>query len=190
MPTLMLSPNARAPRYFVALAMSGVLLVMTSCSTDDGFGQRYPVSGTVNYNGKPLEKGEISFVPDDSKGVGATGVIENGSYSLSTGGNNDGARAGKYKVAITAKEDSSAKAKANFAKENKGADPGFVPRQFLANAGGEAKSLIPAGYGDTRTTTLTAEVKEQSNTIPFELSDDKAPPAPPVASKGRGRKGS
>jgi len=189
----MLSPNARAPRYFVALAMSGVLLVMTSCSTDDrfGLGQRYPVSGTVTYNGNPLEKGSISFVPDDPKGTGASGVIENGSYTLSTGGEKDGARAGKYKVIISAKEDSYAKAKADFAKESKGADPGIVPRQFLANAAANAKSLIPVGYGDTRTTTLTAEVKEQSNTIPFELSDAKAPPEPPkTPAKGRGRKGS
>jgi hypothetical protein len=188
MPTLMLSPNARASHYFVALTMSGVLLVMTSCGTDDGFGKRYPVSGTVSYNGKPLEKGTISFVPDDPKDVGANGAIENGSYTLSTGGNNDGARAGKYKVTISAKEDATAKAKADFAKESKGADLDFVPRQFMANAAAAAKSLIPAGYGDTRTTTLTAEVKEQSNTIPFELSDANAPPEPPAPAKGKGRR--
>ncbi len=70
----------------------------------------------MTYNGNPLEKGAISFVPDDPKGVGATGAIENGSYTMSTGGNSDGARAGKYKVTITAKEDSSAKAKADFEK--------------------------------------------------------------------------
>ena len=90
---------------------------MTSCGgTDDGLGKRFPVSGTVTYNGKPLEKGAISFVPEDRGGIGATGSIENGSYTLSTGGNNDGARAGKYKVTITAKEDSTDKAKAAFGK--------------------------------------------------------------------------
>jgi hypothetical protein len=185
----MLARSKSAQRSFTILALSG-LFAMTSCGTDDGLGKRYPVSGTVTYNGKPLEQGVISFVPEDPKSIGATGTIENGAYALSTGGENDGARAGKYKVTVSAKEDSTALAKAKFAKDSKGADPGFVPRQYLSNAAGEAKSLIPVGYGDTRTTNLTAEVKEQPNTIDFPLSDTDAPPAPPAQDKGRGGKGS
>lgn len=166
---------------------------MASCgTTDDGLGQRFPVSGKVTYNGNPLEKGMISFVPDDPKGVGATGAIENGSYKMSIGGNNDGARAGKYKVVITAREDASAKAKADFekaraARKNVSGTEEItaIPRQFVLKAEAEAKSLIPAGYGDARTTTLTAEVKEESNTIPFELSDANAPPEPRASAKGK-----
>jgi hypothetical protein len=169
--------------------------VMTSCgTTDDGLGQRYPVSGSVTYNGNALEKGDISFVPEDAKGVGASGLIENGKYTISTGGNNDGARAGKYKVTITAKEDPLAKAKADFDKA-RGArkdkvgteDRAVVPREFMVKASAAAKSLIPAGYGDVRSTNLTAEVKAESNTINFELSDANAPP-PPTASKAAQRK--
>ena len=44
------------------------------------FGKRYSVSGTVTYNGNPLEKGKISFVPEDPKGIGASGTIEKGYY--------------------------------------------------------------------------------------------------------------
>jgi hypothetical protein len=169
---------------------------MTSCGTnDDGLGKRFPVSGKVTYNGNPLEKGMISFVPDDPKGVGATGAIENGSYTMSTGGNHDGARAGMYKVIITAKEDASAKAKADFEKARAARknvsgteDLGIVPKQFAVKAEAEAKSLIPAGYGDVRTTTLTADVKEQSNPIDFKLFDADAPPEPPVSAKGSGRR--
>ncbi len=180
-----------ANRYLVALATAGLLVIAASCGSDDSFGKRYPVSGTVTYNGAPLEKGQISFVPEDAKtGVGATGEIQAGAYALSTAGGNDGARAGKYKVTITSKEDSSEAAKAAFEKDTKGAAKlDFVPRQFAAKAAANAKSLIPAGYGDTRTTTLTAEVKEETNTIPFELSDAKAPPEPPSLTKGKaGRK--
>jgi hypothetical protein len=185
----MLLLNALARRFYALLAVCGVV-AMTSCGTEDSFGKRYYVSGTVTYNGKPLEKGKISFVPDDSKGVGASAVIDNGSYTLSTGGNEDGARAGKYKVTITAKEDSSAKAKADFAKASNRTEPEYVPGRFLATAEAQAKSLIPTGYGDVRTTTLTADVKEQSNTINFTLSDADAPPEPPKATeKGGGRKG-
>jgi hypothetical protein len=173
----MFSLSALTRLRLVVLAVAGAL-VITSCGTDDGLGRRYAVSGTVTYNGKPLEKGVISFVPDDPKNVGATGTIENGSYALSTGGENDGARAGKYKVTIAAKEDSYAKAKADFAKETKGFDPGYLPGRYVASAEAKAKSLIPAGYGDIRTTTLTAEVQEKSNSIDFKLSDAEAPPEP------------
>jgi major membrane immunogen (membrane-anchored lipoprotein) len=179
----------RLPRRLLAVQVVPALLILASCSTDDGFGKRYPVSGTVTYNGSPLEKGEISFVSEDLKNnIGATGSIKNGSYTLSTGGKDDGAQVGKYKVTITSKEDFYAKAKADFAKESGRQDPGFIPQQFLRKAEAETKSLIPAGYGDPRTTNLTAEVKAQSNPIDFKLSDADAPPAPPKApiSKGRG----
>ncbi len=134
-------------------------------------------------------------MPDDPNGVGATGVIENGSYSLSTGGDNDGARAGKYKVTIAWKEDTSAKARAAFEKAQATSSkqagtvesPGYIPKQFVAKAAAEAKSLIPAGYGDTTTTTLKAEVLEKSNSIDFKLSDAEAPPEPHKATtKGGG----
>jgi len=192
----MFSHSALARRSLIVVTVSAVL-VMTSCgTTDDGLGQRFPVSGKVTYNGNPLEKGSISFVPEDGKGIGASGAIQNGSYTMSTGGNNDGAPAGKYKVTITAKEDSLAKAKADFekaraARKNTSGteDLAIIPRQFMVKAEAEAKSLIPAGYGDSRTTTLTAEVKAQSNSIDFTLSDANAPPEPKVQAQGRGRKG-
>jgi hypothetical protein len=181
----------RLPHRFLAILAVPALLVMASCGTDDGLGKRYPVSGTVTYNGNPLEKGTISFVPEDSKrNVGASGEIKNGSYTLSTGGNDDGAQAGKYKVTITSKEDYIAKAKAAFQKEPRaGGEGSKLPPQFVGKADAAAKSLIPAGYGDARTTTLTAAVKEQSSTIDFKLSDADAPPMPAAPAKGRGRKG-
>ena len=168
---------------------AAVALALASCGDEDAFGKRYSVSGNVTYNGQPLEKGSISFVPDS--GAGATGTIEKGAYTLSTGGNQDGALPGKYKVTITAKEDTEALAKAEFAKVSKRAEAEItaIPRQFLANAAARARSLIPAGYGDVSTTTLTAEVKEQSNAINFQLSDAEAPPEPKGTAKGGARKG-
>ena len=137
----MFAPSTLARRCLAVLGVAGVI-VMTSCGTDDGLGKRFPVSGKVTYNGNPLEKGDISFVPDDPKGVGATGLIENGAYTLATGGNNDGARAGKYKVTVTSKEDVSAKAKADFEKARAGLknaagteNIAIVPKQFAVKAG-------------------------------------------------------
>jgi hypothetical protein len=181
------------PRPWGAVMTLSALLVMASCGDDDGLGKRYPVSGTVTYNGSPLERGEISFVSEDLKNnLGASGQITQGSYTLSTGGNEDGAQAGKYKVTITAKEDFLAKAKADFQKDTKQQESNYIPPQYVAKAEAAAKTLIPAGYGDARTTNLTAEVKAESNSINFKLSDAEAPPAPAAPAKGRGgvRKGS
>ena len=181
----------RSSRCLAVLAVPA-LFVLASCGTEDGLGKRYPVSGTVKYNGGPLEKGEISFVTEDmSKNFGATGIITNGSYTLSMGGDSDGAQAGKYKVTIVSKEDYSEKAQADFQKETGSTSP-KVLGTFAAKAAAAAKSLIPAGYGDARTTTLKAEVEAKSNTIDFNLSDADAPPEPPkTPAKGNtsGRKG-
>ena len=118
--------------------------LMTSCGTDDGLGKRYPVSGTVTYNGKPLEKGKISFVPEDPKNVGASGAIENGSYTLSTGGQDDGARAGKYKVTITAKEDAVRQGQGGFRQgSSKGARPWLRPGAIPGQGGGRGQEPDP-----------------------------------------------
>ena len=190
----MRSPNPLAGsrglgrQILVALA-APALLIIASCSQDDGLGKRYPVSGTVTYNGAPLEKGIISFVSENLRdNIGASGEIKNGSYKLSTGGGEDGAQAGKYKVTITAKEDFRAKALADFRKETGPGESTYIPPQYVSKAEAAAKSLIPTGYGNPSTTNLTAEVKPQSNTIDFPLSDKDAPPAPAAPAKGAGHK--
>ena len=180
-------PSRRPNRCLPVLAACVGLLLPACGDRNDAFAQRYPVSGQVTYNGQPLPKGVIAFVPE--KGAGATGIIEDGAYALSTGGDRDGALPGKYKVTISAKEDSEATAKEAYAKQIKKpiAEISKVPRDFLANAANHAKNLVPAGYGDVRTTLFTAEVKETSNTFPFALSDADKPPEPPrdAASKRR-----
>ncbi len=168
----------RLPRRSLMILAVPALLAMASCGGDDGLGKRYPVSGKVTYNGKPLEKGSISFISEDMKNnVGATGTIAEGSYTLSTGGNNDGAQVGKYKVTITSLEDFAAKAQADFQKDAGRENP-KLPPQYSAKAAAATKSLIPVGYGDPRSTTLKAEVKAESNTFDFPLSDVEAPPEP------------
>jgi len=121
-----------------------------------------------------------------TKNFGATGIITNGSYTLSTGGNDDGAQAAKYKVTVTAKEDCTSKARADFQKVSGVVGEGKIPPQNLAKANATAKSLIPTGYGDVRTTNLTAEVKPEKNVINFTLSDAEAPPAPKGPPQGKG----
>jgi hypothetical protein len=146
-----------------AAVLAGVaLLVVFGCGTDDGLGKRYPVSGTVNYKGQPLASGTISFIPDNPELRPANGMIEEGSYSLTTLTEGDGAMPGTYRVSIIAKE----------AKPLGTSPTGGAPSQkaaFLANK--KAKSLIPSKYANPDTSNLKAEVKAQSNTFPFELVD-------------------
>ena len=61
-----------------------------------------PVSGVVNWNGKPLTEGSVYFAPDDkTKGHPAVGSIgPDGKYVLSTFEKGDGAVPGTYKIAV------------------------------------------------------------------------------------------
>src|SRR5262249_41391766 len=81
------------------------MALVFGCGADDGFGRRWPVRGTVTYNGQPLEAGRITFDPVATDGSArvAAGTIRDGSYTLSTAGGDDGALPGKYQVAIVSR---------------------------------------------------------------------------------------
>jgi hypothetical protein len=54
------------------------------------------VSGTVTVDGKPLEKGQITFRPEDAGKRPEGGAVENGKFTVK------GLAAGKYKVGVAA----------------------------------------------------------------------------------------
>ena len=155
-------------RCLVALLGAGASLIVPACGSDD-LGRRYSVSGTVTYKDEPVEKGVISFLPEDpGKGRAGSGIIESGSYSLTTHTPGDGAFPGKYKVVITSKNVDLSKAQAKV----KSLGPGVaLPQDYVAKAYRKAKSNIPARYSIPSTSPLTAEVKEQPNRINFGLTD-------------------
>ena len=83
--------------FFLGLAL---LLVCGCGSGRDGV---YPVSGTVTFeDGTPLANGFVQFRPvNSSSRVSAHSKIEqDGSFQLSTYGENDGALAGQHQVII------------------------------------------------------------------------------------------
>src|SRR5215203_2395650 len=103
-----------SPRRFPALVLVGFgLLSLTACGDGTGFDKRYPVKGTVNYKGVPVEKGSITFKPTDANGHAATGVVANGRYYLTTAVDGDGALPGSYQVSISARDVDLSKAEAN-----------------------------------------------------------------------------
>jgi hypothetical protein len=162
----MMPTNIDRSKVVSMLASLGFVLVL-GCGDDTGLGRRYPVSGTIRYQGKPVEKGLISFRPTDPAGRAAGGTIAAGMYSLETAGNRDGALPGTYKVSIIARDVDVAKALA----EAKAKNP-RVPWQLAEyEAQKKGKSLVPTKYNSPETAGLTREVKEQSNRIDFELTD-------------------
>jgi hypothetical protein len=167
-------PGTRRSFVRTAFTLTSALATITAIGCgDDGLGKRYPVSGTVTYNDKPVESGTISFYPVGGTGQtsgpesrGASGVIKDGKYTLSTQGEDDGAFAGDYEVSISARVADMTQAKANAEKSG-----GSFRQDDVAKAYAKSKSPIPLKYESTSTSKLTAKVEAKSNTIDFKLTD-------------------
>jgi len=143
-----------------------VLMLLAGCDDPTGLARRYPVSGTVTYNGVPLAQGNINFIPTGASETdrAATAAIENGRYTLTTATENDGAFPGTYDVTITSTEADLTKVKENM----KG---GSGHQDDVLKATRNAKSLIPKKYGFPDQSGLKAEVTTGSNRIDFPLKD-------------------
>lgn len=159
----------RSRRYLsrvpATLAAMGLVMVV-GCTDDSGLAKRYPVTGTIKYNGAPVPKGTISFTSDQPDGRSAGGDIVDGKYSVSTtGAPNDGALPGKYKVSIKATEADTTELK----EISKGGQ--FHHDKAFAKSVETAKKLVPSKYSLPDTSGLTAEVKAAPNTFNFDLTD-------------------
>jgi hypothetical protein len=152
----------------LAFSVSVALIVVLGCGDESGLAKRYPVKGTVTYKNQPVAKGQINFIPEDSKtGRGANGDIVDGSYFLTTAVNGDGALPGKYKVTISALDyelPPEAKTKGSGGQA-------FAQSPAAAEARKKAKALVPPKYGSVDKTDLGAEVEAKPNKIDFTLED-------------------
>jgi hypothetical protein len=90
------------------------------------------VTGTVTFDGVPVEKGEVSFIPADGQGAPAGAVIENGAFAFE-------AKPGSKRVEVRA---------------SRALPP---ERQTNPEMGLMYEDYIPARFN--RESTLTAEVK-------------------------------
>ena len=162
-----------APRFLALLAGPAFLFVL-GCS-DDGLGKRYQVTGKVSYKGAAVPSGSISFVPEAPDGHGASGSIKDGTYTMSTLGENDGVLPGKYRVTVDTRQIDQAKAKEAAQKyvEKKGfkGELTIIPQDVQAKVLAQTKSNIPGKYQIPETTDLRAEVGEKDQVLDFELKD-------------------
>ena len=131
---------SRVSGVLLGVALLAIGLVSVGC---DGRPSRVPVSGKVTVNGEPLEVGSITFYAAAGGRPGGTSLGEGGSYSITMYELNDGLPPGKYLVAVAAADWISDKA---------------------------MRWHAPKHYQDVKTSGLTAEIKNKTTTLNFDLT--------------------
>jgi hypothetical protein len=135
------------PSLFLAICFA----LFVGCGDSRG---RVSVTGTVLFDGQPLESGAIRFGGD--QGAAGVGEIVNGHFSLSENASQKGVLPGRYGVFISSwiEERGSVRSDGSFS-------PGIT--------------RIPLIYLDPANSGLTGEVKAgQANRFTFELKSEMA----------------
>jgi hypothetical protein len=94
---------ARRPIRLGFVAPLLLVLPLGGCgggSASATLGTTVPVKGQVTYKGKPLAGGNLTFEPEDGGREASGGIEADGSYTLSTFRQGDGAVLGVHRVAI------------------------------------------------------------------------------------------
>jgi hypothetical protein len=146
--------HSLAPGILILLLLS----VLPGCGSDRA--ETALVTGRVTIDGRPVTEGRITFYP--GKGRSATGSLAaDGTYSLTTWEEGDGAVLGKHQVTIKATHSSGA-APSSFEQELQGGGPAAASIEWL----------VPPTFAQRTTTPLSEEVVEGANTIDFELKSE------------------
>lgn len=136
-------------RNFSTFLVLGLVIFSTGC----GGGGGASVSGSVSFNGQPLDKGQISFVPSDGKGSPVSGTISGGKFSVAK------VPVGKCKVVISSMLAGPAPSSMGDATKEKKKDG---PVEVLPTDEGNSKEQdIPAGG-----TTLEIAVRTAASSAP------------------------
>jgi hypothetical protein len=149
------------------LLMSLVPFVLVGC----GGSGRPPlgeVTGTVSYNGQPLQSGTIVFEVDGARP--STGKIVNGQITeVTTYDPNDGVPVGLARIAVFAVDGSGASPGPAPAETPAGDPDSYKPGANYMDAG--SRPLIPAKYNDPSSSGLTWQIEEDENVLRLNLSD-------------------
>lgn len=139
----------------VRLCCLFVLCCLPGCGGN--YGGRTSISGTVKFDGKPVEKGSIAFIPAEGvKGPSTGGLIQDGKYNIAA---DQGPMVGKHRVEIIA-------TRATAAVEVKAASAATAG----PSAGGKVagvESYIPEQFN--KKSTLSYVVKAGQNVENFDL---------------------
>jgi hypothetical protein len=148
----------RARRASLTLGVFLLICLASGCGEGDRVGKTFPVSGKITFMNEPLvaKNTIILLKADASRGNNSpfepTGTVdETGTYTLRTDGKT-GAPPGWYKVVVVARDD----------------EPVAHPKA-KQNHRPVSKSLVPAKYGQEKTTDLAIEVVENPGTGAYDL---------------------
>lgn len=128
------------------LLIGGMLATAVGCGGGSVGPGDIPVSGTVKFDGQPIEKGRITYRPVEKDRSSFAGQIENGSFQLK-------AEAGEYFVEITA-------SRPVPGKFDETSNPGFKEQVF--------EMYIPEKYNKK---TELKETVGSNNTHNFDLKE-------------------
>lgn len=144
--------------------VSALLLMATlpGCGGDSSLPKTAKVRGTVNYKGKPLSGGQISFIPEAGSEAAQSGqpassqIGTDGSFTLTTFNTGDGALIGAHKVIVSKRGSDTSR---NQPKPD-GTIDYTVP-----------KAEIPEKYEKVDKTPLKFTVEDKTNEFNIELVD-------------------
>jgi hypothetical protein len=138
-------------RPILALAVALAWASCPGCGGDSGELPTVRVSGTLTVDGKPVSKGTVHFHP--AQGRPATGIVQDGKFTLSTYKDGDGVVAGKNRVAVEVVEEVPMKDGDTTSKS-------LIPAKFM-NPGIQLE-VRPSGYSNLQITIVgeTASIKE------------------------------
>jgi hypothetical protein len=143
-------------------------LAFTTCFAGCGRSSRTPlgrVSGTVQYNGRPISSGSVVFEVDGARP--AHGTIADGAIvDVTTYTPGDGVPVGNARIAVFATGDGGA-GDAATTTDSPGEAIALGPNYM----GGGVKSPIPSRYNDPALSGLTWTIQAGKNVVELNLSD-------------------
>lgn len=126
-----------------------------------------PVSGIVKYNGSPLAGAQVTFRGGGHTGIGVTGP--DGTYTLSTFGDGDGATLGEKQVTVT-KRITVGGGSATGGSQTMEEAAAAAERGETAGPP-KVESAVPEKYSDPTTSGLSYTVVDGDNKYDIELTD-------------------
>jgi hypothetical protein len=129
-------------RRLTALGLVGVAVASTSCSQDKRV-PVFPVTGQVSFAGKPTPRALLVFHPVIESSLRPLGTVdEDGTFTLTTYEQGDGAPAGDYTVTVEWR------------------------RLATINDDQRPPNKLPARYSNPKSSGITARVSEGDNVLP------------------------
>jgi hypothetical protein len=131
-----------------AACLASLAFALSTCGCGSEVPQGIPVSGTVSYQGAPLDHGSIEFAPVGDEGIFSGAPIVAGTYEIPE---ENGLTAGEYEVRISSSSGETA-----------------TEEEAPGESTVTAKERIPSDYNVATTLKVTVQ-PSQDNTFDFQI---------------------